>query len=81
VLGRVDAIVFTGGIGENASPVRAGVCEDLEHLGISIDAAKNEAASGNNFSISLGNGGAVGRVSNPTSLPVARRDRIPTYTY
>lgn len=46
VLGRVDAIVFTGGIGENASSVRAGVCEDLEHLGISIDGAKNEAASG-----------------------------------
>jgi hypothetical protein len=34
-----------------------------------------------NFSISLGNGGAVGRVSNPTTSPVARRDTIPTYTY
>jgi acetate kinase len=46
VLGSVDAIVFTGGIGENASVIRERVCEGLEHLGIDIDAAKNEAAVG-----------------------------------
>ena len=46
VLGRVDAIVFTGGIGENAPVVRERVCEGLEHLGIAIDGAKNEAALG-----------------------------------
>jgi acetate kinase len=45
VLGRVDAIVFTGGIGENAAPVRERVCEGLEHMGISIDARKNDGAS------------------------------------
>ena len=47
VLGSVDAIVFTGGIGENASLIRERSCEGLEHLGIAIDAAKNEAAMGN----------------------------------
>ena len=47
VLGSVDAIVFTGGIGENASLIRERSCEGLEQLGIAIDAAKNEAAMGN----------------------------------
>jgi acetate kinase len=46
VLGSVDAIVFTGGIGENASVIRERVCKGLEHLGIDLDAARNEAAAG-----------------------------------
>jgi acetate kinase len=47
VLGSVDAIVFTGGIGENASVIRESACEGLEHMGIAIDGAKNVAAVGN----------------------------------
>jgi acetate kinase len=43
-LGRLDAVVFTGGIGENAAPVRARVCEGLDILGIALDAEANEAA-------------------------------------
>ena len=46
VLGRVDAIVFTGGIGENAAAVRTGACSDLEALGIAIDAELNEQTIG-----------------------------------
>jgi acetate kinase len=46
VLGRLDAVVFTGGIGENASPIRQRVCEGLEHLGIGVDPGKNGAAVG-----------------------------------
>ena len=46
VLGRVHAIVFTGGIGENAPPIRQRVCEGLEHLGIVIDRTKNAAPNG-----------------------------------
>ncbi len=46
VLGCVDAIVFTGGIGENASVIREKACKGLEHLGIAVDGAKNEAALG-----------------------------------
>src|SRR5208283_5881738 len=46
VLGSVDAIVFTGGIGENSSVIREQSCEGLEHLGIAIDAAKNDQALG-----------------------------------
>ena len=45
-LGGCDAIVFTGGIGENDSWVRESVCRDLEGLGIRVDSPANEATSG-----------------------------------
>ena len=41
-LGGLDAIVFTAGIGENAPPVRARVCELASWLGVRIDASANE---------------------------------------
>jgi len=37
VLGGVDTLVFAGGIGENAAPVRKRICEGLNFLGIEID--------------------------------------------
>lgn len=40
-LGQVDALVFTGGIGENAAAIRAGACDNLSRLGIKIDQEKN----------------------------------------
>jgi acetate kinase len=43
VLDGVDAIVFTGGIGENAPDVRAKICGGLASLGIDVDPEKNEA--------------------------------------
>ena len=45
VLGRVDALVFTGGIGENDAEVRRQACEGLEGLGIAVDEAGNGSAS------------------------------------
>jgi acetate kinase len=44
VLGRVDAIVFTAGVGENATAVRAQVCAGLAVFGIRLDAHQNAAA-------------------------------------
>ena len=41
-----DAIVFTGGIGENSAEIRARVCRDMDFLGIALDPAKNSAAVG-----------------------------------
>jgi acetate kinase len=41
-LGRVDAIVFTAGIGENAPEIRTRALAGLEHMGIVVDAARNE---------------------------------------
>ncbi|HMM55235.1 MAG TPA: acetate/propionate family kinase [Candidatus Desulfobacillus sp.] len=40
-LGGLDALVFTGGIGEHAAPVRAAVCRQAEWLGARLDAAAN----------------------------------------
>lgn len=41
VLGHIDAIVFTGGIGENQEDLREGALEGLENFGIKIDKEKN----------------------------------------
>jgi len=45
VLGKVDAVVFTGGIGENARQIRAKVLAGMEWLGIVMDTQANEAGS------------------------------------
>ena len=52
VLGDLHALVFTGGIGENTPEVRRRACADMRHLGIDIDAGKNEAAVGRQGDIS-----------------------------
>jgi acetate kinase len=41
-LGGVETIVFSGGIGENAAPIRSRICADLGFLGVQVDAARNE---------------------------------------
>lgn len=43
VLGGLDTVVFSGGIGENATPIRQRICEGFEYLGIDMDSARNEA--------------------------------------
>jgi acetate kinase len=45
VLGRVDALVFTGGIGENDAWLREQCCRDMANFGIAIDPQKNQAPS------------------------------------
>jgi acetate kinase len=42
-LGGLDTLVFAGGIGENAAPVRARVCEGLGYLGVALSEARNAA--------------------------------------
>ena len=42
-LGGLDALVFTGGIGENAAAIRARVCRDAAWLGLELDEAANES--------------------------------------
>ena len=41
-MGGVDCVIFTGGIGENDAMLRAAVCENMEFLGIAIDAERNK---------------------------------------
>lgn len=43
-MGGLDALAFTGGIGENSASLRRRICEGLGFLGIELDPAKNEAA-------------------------------------
>ena len=43
VLGRVDAIIFTAGVGENYARLRYDVCENINHMGVHIDEELNES--------------------------------------
>lgn len=45
-MGGLDAVVFTGGVGERAPVVRARTCERLAFLGLRLDAGRNTAADG-----------------------------------
>jgi acetate kinase len=45
-MGGADAIVFTGGIGENSPEVRAQICQGMEWVGLHLDAAKNQETVG-----------------------------------
>jgi acetate kinase len=45
-MGGADAIVFTGGIGENSPEIRARICEGMEWAGLTIDRAKNQQTVG-----------------------------------
>ncbi len=42
-LGGLDVLVFTGGIGERAAPIRAQVCQDAQWLGVRLDTTANRA--------------------------------------
>ena len=62
VLGRLDAVVFTGGIGENDAVVRAQSCDGLTGLGIEIDSDKNASRNEAAF--------AIHRDTSPVSILV-----------
>jgi acetate kinase len=44
LLGGADAVVFTGGIGENSSAMRAAICANLDWFGIALDPSLNARA-------------------------------------
>ena len=50
-MGGLDAVAFTGGIGENSARLRTACCEGLEFLGISLDAEVNRHGSGDRVRI------------------------------
>jgi acetate kinase len=43
VLGGLDLLIFTGGIGEHSPAIREEICRDLAHLGVRLDPARNDA--------------------------------------
>jgi acetate kinase len=73
VLGGLDTLIFTGGIGENAAPVRWRICQDMEFLGIRLDPSRNDA-----------NAPIISRSDSPASVRVMRTDEelmIARHTY
>src|SRR5205823_3021106 len=73
VLGGLDTLVFTGGIGENAAEVRAKICARLRYLGLVIDAAAN--APGRSLISANGSACAVWVVPTDEERIIARHAR------
>jgi acetate kinase len=77
-LGRLDAIVFTGGVGENQPVVRASVTSGLERLGIVVDHALNSVADPSSGPSPIHAGGsdvALIVVATDEELSIARQAR------
>lgn len=72
-MGGVDAVIFTGGIGENAPAIRERALAGLEFVGLRLDPAKNAAAVGREADVSA-EGAAVRTLVIPTNeeLIIAR---------
>lgn len=45
VLGGIDTLIFSGGVGENSPEIRARICEGLDFLGITLDDPENRSGS------------------------------------
>jgi acetate kinase len=71
-MGGLDAVAFTGGIGENSPRLREQCCQGLEFLGIELDAAKN-AGDGDRVVSREGSTVTVLALSTNEELVVARR--------
>ena len=70
-LGGLDAVVFTGGVGEGSARVRAGVCGRLGFLGVAVDDALNTAAEAD---AEIGVGSVSVRVVHAREDVVAARE-------
>lgn len=73
VLGGLDTLVFTAGVGENAPAIRDRICQGLEFLGIHLDTARNEA-----------NAPVISRDGSPATVRVLKTDEelmIARHTY
>ena len=73
-LGGADAIVFTGGIGENSPEVRARVCEGLAWMGVELDPARNAETTARREGLVSREGSRLGVYVIPTDeeLLIAR---------
>ena len=73
VLNGCDAVIFTGGIGENAPSIRSGICESLECLGIRLDNQRNDEVIGVEANIAAGDAkAAVWVIPTDEGLVIAR---------
>jgi acetate kinase len=74
-LDGADAIVFTGGIGENSTTIRKGVCRDLGWFGIELDAARNGSGPPERQVSTAGSRVRVWCVPTNEEIVVARQSR------
>jgi acetate kinase len=72
-LDGADAIVFTGGIGENSSTIRSGVCRDLDWFGIELDGARNASGAAERIVSTAGSRVQVWTVQTNEEIVVARQ--------
>jgi acetate kinase len=73
VMGGLDAVAFTGGIGENSAALRAACCHGLEFLGIELDGELNEKGAGDRSVSAPNSKVTVLAVATNEELIVARR--------
>ena len=71
----LDALVFTGGVGEHDPAVRAGAAAGLEFLGVAVDAARNQAAAGDADISAAGAAAATLRITAREDAEIARQAR------
>jgi acetate kinase len=72
-MGGLDAVAFTGGIGENSARLRASCCAGLEFLGVRLDPAQNEDGHGDRLVSTAESAVAVLALATNEELIVARR--------
>ena len=72
-MGGLEAVAFTGGIGENSARLRWACCERLEFLGIRLDRAKNDSGSGDRVVSAEDSRVTVLALATNEELIVARR--------
>jgi acetate kinase len=72
-MGGLEAVAFTGGIGENSARLRARCCAGLEFLGIRLDSARNEGGTGDRAVSAQDSRVTVLAVATNEEVIVARR--------
>lgn len=75
ILGGLDAIVFTAGVGENSASLRARVCDGLEFLGLKLDGARNESCQPDSDIATTDSPGRILVIHTRENLMIAREAR------
>jgi acetate kinase len=70
-MGGIDAVSFSGGVGEGSAAVRAGALAQLEYLGLAVNPGQNEAARGDANISAPGSPGGVAVVTAREDLEIA----------
>jgi acetate kinase len=74
-MGGLEAVAFTGGIGENSARLRAACCEGLEFLGIELDGEKNACGTGDRV-VSKGRVAVIALATNEEVIVARRAYRV-----